>query len=552
MVSGVLAVLGRLWIVFLACLRGAEITTTQPTILPLATKSPAGPRLQNRQKRPNERAVDTDPLAAWQESKQQFLRHPSLRRSTNRQPMPKPDKGKKRERYSRFVPPTFMIQDWTYTQKPPRRPPRPPSGPVPAVIVTPCTPTMSLHHDFSDTPTPAPRVSPLVYSTGNEDIPMKAVAREKPTKPSKIAESAELNIDLEEDSLFNSPRNSAPIRGPRRSLNIPDSVKTIGFGPSHVLSVASDTVCDEPSWTSDISVTERLVARVASYITSTPAKRRLDTLIEESEHSGSPQINIISSPYNPVLTDAEKDTLPYPDVFDIDMYYGAESHRISIPRRVQNPSSKNRRSLQVRNRGSTSSNSSPDVSIVEQSPRSVKRFGYIPDSQTGNKSISPIHEVKRYRDHYRPPAYTFPPSQVSPNSSGESSAHMGKPLPLPPKPSKTSRVLTPSPLGNITNASSPTTTKPGSFSSHSTAGRFPYNEPSPSPIKEPTHMYPPPPIVVISHHRFSSYSLTPDESRLTGSEGSQELRDRLREACDNFAKSVWTEDSYSMEAVALN
>ncbi|PPQ83497.1 hypothetical protein CVT25_006988 [Psilocybe cyanescens] len=501
--------------------------------------------------------------AAWQESKQQFLRHPSLRRSIKRQAEPKPDKGKKRDRFSRFVPPTFMIQDWTYMHakdaKPPRRPPRPPSGPVPAVIVTPCTPTMSIHPDSSETPTPAPRVSPLIYSTSADGSTIKAATRDRPVKKQKIIEHdiAELKVELDDDNLFSAPSTSAVRDIPRRSFNIPESLKGIGFGSlqysSSVLSAVSDMLCEEPSWATDASATGHLVARAASYITSTPAKRRLETLVEEIGLADSPQSDLSSSTRGPHPTDAESDLLPYPDVFDIDMYYGMECNRLSIPRRVPNPSSQNRRSWKGKNRAS---HAVVAANTVHDSPRSIKRFGYIPDAHSPKKAMSPIHEVKRYRDHYRHPAYTCPPSQA-PNTSVDSLGNV-KQSPQSPRTSPTAaRVLTPLPLGDLTNRASLSLKTPTS-SATATRSRKPSatvsfvrNDPQPSPIKERSNMHPPPPIVVISHHRFSSFSLA-EESPITGSEGSQELRARLHEACDNFSKSVWTDESYSLEAVSLN
>ncbi|KAF4614268.1 hypothetical protein D9613_008088 [Agrocybe pediades] len=79
----------------------------------------------------------------------------------------------------------------------------------------------------------------------------------------------------------------------------------------------------------------------------------------------------------------------------------------------------------------------------------------------------------------------------------------------------------------------------------------------------------PPPIVIVSHHRFNSLptngpniqsqyqtrvqAVGPSSTKASevGSRSQEVLKARLKEACDNFSKSVWTDESYTIEAISI-
>ncbi|KDR78643.1 hypothetical protein GALMADRAFT_244115 [Galerina marginata CBS 339.88] len=80
------------------------------------------------------------------------------------------------------------------------------------------------------------------------------------------------------------------------------------------------------------------------------------------------------------------------------------------------------------------------------------------------------------------------------------------------------------------------------------------------PIKAHVYHHPTPPIVIVSQHgrRFDSLSVSDgshysnsDSGSYTEDQERDALRAGLKEAYDNFSKTVWTDESYSIEAVSI-
>ncbi|KAF8960045.1 hypothetical protein BDZ97DRAFT_1835234 [Flammula alnicola] len=243
------------------------------------------------------------------------------------------------------------------------------------------------------------------------------------------------------------------------------------------------------------------------------------------------------------------DLLPYPDVFDLDMYYGPGSGRDSLS--TQDCSSS---SIIICSTEDKDLFSLLDLSLPSNSDhiptRSARRFGFVAaPSSPQSPSVSVDHEVKRYRDLYRHPAYSRPPDLYSENTSLESLMNVTPPAHnKAPVSGSASRALLPLPLRDA-NRTTNIPSRP--LIPARKVGKVHFETTPPRPLKlVKSHLAnPPPPIVIVSHHRCGSIS---EDSRYTmkvnNSEGSQEtLRARLREACANFSKSVWTEDSYSLD-----
>ena len=209
------------------------------------------------------------------------------------------------------------------------RHPRAGSTTVPVVIVTPSSPTRAL----AELPPPSPPSTPELTDATVEPSP-------------HLTQSTSVLEDTGESSLTSVKQDSIPpdiesdisviefdswtILAPREaaasepSFFLSESLQKITFKPipcaSHALSAISD-LYDVPAAAAETSG----VGIISSYFTSTPPKRsRLTgTKLRDIENNQVEAIAPLELPGHDVFYQCVDHLIPYPDVFDLDMYYDA-------------------------------------------------------------------------------------------------------------------------------------------------------------------------------------------------------------------------------------
>ncbi|CAA7267534.1 unnamed protein product [Cyclocybe aegerita] len=667
------------------------------------------------------------PKETWHSQKEQFLRDPSLRSKEQHiadamAALSRRERGSRaKDRHAPVVPPVFTVEDWSLpplnqNSKPPPRPPRPPSSnALPAVIVTPCTPTIdgSTSSSMREIIFPSPSASPLElfqgYQPGQHLSPDDVFGR-KGTKtadpPQASPACAELQVQEEGDmSETKLDSDAANLVEPRRSFILPDSLKAINFQlpryDSNPLSAAN--VSWDSSWLNPRTSIDEVQPRAPSYVTSTPTKRcRADSDTRASELLGFcdasastiqeiSQSEIARLPASPSpapswtrahsysrsapslisvpgsswhLTDDQLDFLPYPDVFDLDMYFGSQSARSSVASSYRNsrplsatllpPTRGNRRSSstptlvssssgprELPQKGVRHSSSTPifsagpsgprprrgeksdskhlhrrsqnqNAAIVTNhsttAPRSPRRFGFVSEVPSSTRGPGE-REVKRHRDrHAANPSSTRSGTRASGGTAANTSKGKGKekasdkpiPVVLPLQPSRranttarpshsasTSRL--PVRVSDSRNTPSGRSTSTPTRAATTQATSWSLVSPTAAVTSQET---PPPPIVVVSPSESMSWDIeyaleldfpaVPGSSRRPGaarpastpqdidaypdierdssdsdSISLAALKARLREACDNFSKSLMTSDesgslNLELESFGLN
>ncbi|KAJ3493040.1 hypothetical protein NLJ89_g11106 [Agrocybe chaxingu] len=527
MAPPILEVLGRLWAIMLAFVGGSK-TSGAPSLLPL--------RRDDR--------TDRFRTETWHSQKEQFLRRPSLRSKEQHiadamAALSRRERGSRaKDRPAPAVSPIFTVEDWSLppldqNSKRPPRPPRPPScNTPPAVIVTPCTPTIdgSTSSSMREIVFPSPSASPLELFQGcqpGQHLSPDDVFGRKGTKtagpPQASPACAELQVQEEGDiPEMKLDSDAVNLVEPRRSFILPDSLKAINFQlPRYNYNpLSASNVSWDSSWLNPRTSVDELQPRAPSYVTSTPTKRRRadsDTRVSEllgfddvsastiQEVSQSQIARLPASP-SPApsrtrvhsysrsapslisapgpschLPDDQLEFLPYPDVFDLDMYFGsqsarssiASSHRDSRPFSVMlvPPARGNRRSSStptlvasssgprelprksVRHSSSTptfgvgpsgprprrmekndskrahrrsqSQNAVIAMNHATDAPRSPRRFGFIPEVPSSSSKRGPGERegVKRHRDRY---ATNSSSTRVGTRASGGTTASTSK------------------------------------------------------------------------------------------------------------------------------
>ena len=249
--------------------------------------------------------------------KEQFLRHPSI--STKRKGHPKETNDESRsKRYGIFsLGPSIQYFSSFVHQ------PRAESTTVPVVIITPSSPT---------------RVAALLPPSSSLDLTDAIVEPEPPhlTQSANISEdtgevplASEKQVsvppDVESDIKFDSWTISAPQEAVEPSFFLSESLQKITFEPihcaSHALSAVSDMFYDVPVW----NTVEALGVGMPSYFTSTPPKRRRTTgsNIRDIENNYVEAIDPLEPPIHDAVYQNMDHLIPYPDVFDLDVYYDA-------------------------------------------------------------------------------------------------------------------------------------------------------------------------------------------------------------------------------------
>jgi len=372
-----------------------------------------------------------------------------------------------------------------------------------------------------------------------------------------------------------------------------------------------------------------------------------------------------------ILPDQEDqfDLVPYPDVFDLNMYFcrDEEDEDISVPdswKQFDEIKLKREDDMDNRDESFLQTLYCDIVFNTSDTPFSAKRFGFIstqppprfpvlashlsqapdtpsPDLNTDTPSFMPdtpsplpplpvdtirpntagvptvSERTQRYRDQYRHPAYSCPAhlsgsSQDKDNSSSSaqsvawtsttsenqvaSSSSTGRVLATAPsskrnvpalpvtarisqsksdsKKKVSVKVQSPkSILGlshkhNVQTHTGNMKRKGGKRKEKENQKRGSHElAPTPTEISRTRATRPlPPPIVIVSHHSVDSMPTNESYSRRLaqapsghsdqqisdeGSPSQEALRARLKETCENFSKSVWTEDSYTLEAISF-
>ncbi|KJA20546.1 hypothetical protein HYPSUDRAFT_216924 [Hypholoma sublateritium FD-334 SS-4] len=570
--GSLLEFLGRLWAAIVAYFQGTR--TESPSVLPLTmVSSRAKPHSSNGRHR-----ADQDSSEIWQNRKEEFIRHPSVRatkkgRQAQKSKPKTPKKAHRRHKSGHVALPTLLVQDWNtlassaYSQPPPR-PPRPWSTSVPAVIITPSTPTgdgrlLSINQEYIYS---TPRASPLDLTIATfspkQDTPTVRLERqwssggaEKPgaDPPTAIALISEQAVKHSEHHVLATPSKIPPtLESPEKSLDLTVSLDSIKIKAT--LQGLKGLLRSTPPWLNFDSFTQSdRENSLNSYTTSTPVKKSLAGTAK-AVAAEMLILPVVESPQSLSVPDDEMDLLPYPDVFDLDLYYGMQSaRRSSASTTTADPSSsfvhcssdgKNPFTTVTSPpylNSSSSPNSSPsDLSETPQPKRDV----FVPQTPI----IRTDNGVTRFRDYLRHHTLAGSPQASSENTSGESAMH-STPTPYP-------RAMSLRTTGRAALSLSSRANKANALSQASTLARIAprgkivfSSMASRAPLAMTTraNINPPPPIVVVSHHRFGSVSQN-SQSEPPSDASREVLKARLRETLDNFSKSIsTTENSTSTE-----
>ena len=259
------------------------------------------------------------------------------------------------------------------------------------------------------------------------------------------------------------------------------------------------------SW-GDPDVTPDGITDDPSYLTSTPPRKRNDgvfgvqRLPEDYESSAS----------------SHECSVPYPDVFDLDMYYRDGSQTSS---EASDPLPEN-----------VSSRESIPLALLIPSkygkkgptlPKN-KRHAYQPTTPATDTG----HEVKRYRDHYRPPHYSRPPRLCAEEPTSPRSLNKANPMLVDTEQSDSDiDEHPPTPPG--LNHGSPRTHRQRPVVPVVIVSQYSMEDtPRSSMISHYSGLD--------NHHQSSQDSLSVDA-----------LKNRLKETCAAFRKSVYSDDSNS-------
>ncbi|KIK03021.1 hypothetical protein K443DRAFT_95930 [Laccaria amethystina LaAM-08-1] len=320
---GLVAVLQSIW-AFLAALfviRTLQSSPPLPTAIPLKPRN--GPPQTPRRQPPHEYcSLGPNQLGSWRIQKEQFMRNPSLTASP---------KQRTRPQNLIVTPPAFRlpsltaVDDWnarvdggTYQISTLH-----PRQPLPAVIITPCTPekkpafTASLFSSASSTPQPPKIAQPVfVVNPGpeddDEDIALKRVMED--------LECALIQRDKEDVNPFDlSPSTNSSSKDPDPpSFNISHSLQISSSKQSQEDSSACSTPPDDASWDVPWESSPGKAIKV-KYATSTPPLSwslglGLGSVITQQEQD----------PFaNPENLKSRRTSAPYTDLFDLDMYLEA-------------------------------------------------------------------------------------------------------------------------------------------------------------------------------------------------------------------------------------
>lgn len=249
--------------------------------------------------------------------KEQFLRHPSIGSKRKGRQKEAISETHSRQRSSNFSLGSSMQYLSSFV-----RHPRAGSATVPVVIVTPSSPTKAV----AELP-PASSLSTLELTDATVEsslllTPSTSVFEdtgEVSVKQVSIPPDVESDISvIEFDSWTTSAPREAAASEP--SFFLSESLQKITFTPircaSHALSAVSDLYDVPAAQTSGVGI-------MPSYFTSTPPKRNRSTgtKLGDIENNHAEPIAPLELPSHDVFYQYVDHLIPYPDVFDLDMYY---------------------------------------------------------------------------------------------------------------------------------------------------------------------------------------------------------------------------------------
>lgn len=419
--------------------------------------------------------------------------------------------------------------------KSPPRLPHASSRQVPYVIVTPCASTdsegiTSTMDDFPlnsaiSSPLDAiaalrllvePPTTPLVVRDSNKKRLTPYVGDSKPGSdpPLLEREMVEANNVRKGDNPFAAPSRLS-VYSPQTSLVLSESLTKISYDPKacpqNPHSTVSDTLTDT-SWNPGPPNDSR-ITRTFPFIVSTPIKRRRlglsdSELVFEADSHESDACTLHSLR----LPEDQFDLLPYPDVFDLDMYFGSESGRSSLlPQHLFSESSSIIRApIEYRDPFLLSNTT---VLGTDDTIRKVtERFGFVPDVPADSTPASPVmRETRRPRDQYRHHAYSRSPQVAIEDTTLDSDVSITPPCLNFPHRMGSSRPVLRELNENIARRSSsqePSLARRVQFSEHE---QYPSCSSDSSPASEKVKL----PIVIVSHYRSPSSSTLSDESSLS-------------------------------------
>ncbi|KAF5327625.1 hypothetical protein D9619_004636 [Psilocybe cf. subviscida] len=313
--------------------------------------------------------------------RERFLRHPSITSSdgaargntsssTAGKSKTAPQARKPVQEVRPAVAPAFRAQDWSspsYRPNPPRRPPRPPSILLPAVIITPCTPDGMTSPNFEailatpesplDKTIAAYCIASGAAAYGAADVsgrsnttPMNKTEYHTTHKRPPPTHDRIPGADPPQKELFDvkDPRDTVvvapdPVEARRnrvtgrvfassklRSFIVPDKALSKREKPiddtGSTSGSSSDQLSGTPPWIYSLSF-EQLAA--LKPLTSTPTKHRIADSVSPETHIFRMSEDTSGTALSLRLPEEQLDLLPYPDVFDLELYYGLESDRLS-------------------------------------------------------------------------------------------------------------------------------------------------------------------------------------------------------------------------------
>ena len=475
----------------------------------------------------------------WNAQREQFLRHPSLRSNDRDYHSENGDASKKKKGKNRdFKLPTVIVQDWSSLPpagnvKPPPRPPRPSSAQIPYVIITPCAPTdseeiTSTIDDFPfnsaiSSPLDAiaalallvePPTMPLVLRDSNKKRLIAYVGDSKPGSDPPILEQemVEANNVLKRDNPFAAPSHLS-VYSPQTPLVLSESLTKISCEPKDCSGNSHAAICDtltDNSWNPG-PLNDSPNTRTFSYTTSTPVKRRrLGMSDSELVFEADSLESDASTPHGLRLPEDQIDLLPYPDVFDLDMYFGSESSRSSLlPQYGFSPSIIR---VPIEDRNPFLVSNTTVLGTSDTTRKITKRFGFVPEVSANSTPVSPVmRETRRPRDQYRHHAYSRSPQVAIEDTSSDSVVSITPPRLNPlPRMGLARPALRELNENDARRSSSqePSLARRVQFLEHE---QYPGCSPNPSLASEKVKL----PIVIISHCRSPSSSTLSDESSLS-------------------------------------
>ncbi|KAF9048811.1 hypothetical protein BJ165DRAFT_1059297 [Panaeolus papilionaceus] len=593
MCNPILGFLVHVWVIFTSYFSSSS---SAPTVLPVSTASSTIYTARSRTYASSGTKARSEP-ENWKAQKEQFLRHPSLRRSSSHRSTRTAD-GTQRS----VATPGNSGNHWDHYIGQEKHPacsdslvPQSISPHLPAVIVTPCTPSVdSSKPSEEQLQFASPVGSPLdmTIASYRAILPFPTIlktnrtpSRRRRDKEKSTGKRIRFNTADAHDILedFDNPfRFSEASSESPSSFSYPEGDHLSCFSDSMLLPpespsppAAESTIrnhhdakidamtypWDFPSWTTNTDRNDIADPNLPSYMTSTPPRKQ--KIVAAHDLQALQLASRASYRSRKDLSEAVLELLPYPDVFDLDMYFCEITMRHSLPPPLglevaspspvassQSASENHHRELDIGTTAlgpafdliSDKKGSEPTTPPTTPFSERRNRLWTFTDNQLTMPNTVVEADILNYKDIYRHTAYSKP------------SVIYSTKLPSPPLMKHTPPNNHPNPTPTRTPIIRPL------LAAKSTG---------------PNHSPRPPSIVIVSHCPFDSMKPHRNRSRspslkeknnrpLTSgpkpedlmrdsdsARSMESLKARLREAYDNFSKPTWMDESESWERVPL-